>query len=108
MLILCRIYDGIYLYNRLTLGNSGEYREFDALPRSIPLAGAGPNVPDSLLPEILDKVLKDALRLSPIRIGKHRHKFAGVTAGRKAPDGAEVFIDKQSHAPDGLLRRIMA
>ena len=58
--------------------------------------------------EILDKILQDTPRLGQVRIGEDRNEFIRLGARGKPPDGAEVLIDEQSHAPDRLLRRIVA
>ena len=99
---------GIDIRGRLSLGNPRQNGEFYTGIISYPLSSASRYVPNSLFPEILNKVLKDDLRFSQIRIGKHRNKFTGVTTGGKSPDGAEMFVDEYAHTPDGLLSGLMA
>src|SRR4030043_680122 len=93
LLMFCGIYDGIYFHSRLALGNSGLNGKFDAHLRSRLFAGASPNVSNSVLLEIIDKILQHALGLSQIRIGEHRYNFIGMAAGGKAPYGTKGVID---------------
>src|SRR4030042_1417429 len=108
LLMFCRIDDGIYFPKRLPLGNSGQDGKFDANLRSRLFANSNPNAPNSLLLEIIDKILKHAFNLRQIRIGEHRNKFIGMAAGGKAPYGTKVFIDIYAHTPYCLLCRFVA
>src|SRR4030043_218029 len=108
LLMFCRVYDGIYFHNRLPLGYSGQDGKFDAHLRSRLFASSSPNTSNSLLLEIIDKILHHAFSLSQIRIGEHRNKFVGMAAGGKAPYGTKVFIDIYAHTAYGLLCRFVA
>src|SRR4030042_1781569 len=99
LLMFRRIYDGIYSPNRLPLGNPGQDGKFDAHLRSRLFANSSPNASNSLLLEIIDKILQHAFNLSQIRIGEHRNKFIGMAAGGKASSGTKVFIDIYAHTP---------
>src|SRR4030042_1288924 len=93
LLMFCGIYDGIYFRNRLALGNSGQDGKFGAHLRSHLFASSSQNASNSVLLEIIDKILQHALSLRQIRIGEHRNKFIGTAAGGKSPDGTKGFID---------------
>src|SRR5450759_2057519 len=103
----CRIYNLIYFSSRLPLSNPGPDGEINALPGRRLLLSSGPNVADSLLLEILNKILQNTL--SFLKTGKRQHcnKFIGLAAGGKAADGAKVFIYVYSHRVDDFLCRIV-
>jgi len=81
----CRIYNLIYFSSRLSMSNSRPNGEINALPRRrLPLS-SGPNVTDSLLLKILNKIFQNVL--SFLKTGKRQHcnKFIGLAAGGKPP-----------------------